>query len=149
MGLNITSTMSLAVIQGNEIVNIKKKASDDEIKLFMNEMAWMLCPSRLLGSEAVKYSLSISENEGQPQGKVSSQMPNNLSLWNVNNWTDTQRKNILHSLGLRDKNSPVSMTALKSPYKNHKNQIRRKRIKNSLNHAHLDFFLGQELSSCL
>mmetsp|Transcript_22217 Transcript_22217/g.41951 ORF Transcript_22217/g.41951 Transcript_22217/m.41951 type:complete len:286 (+) Transcript_22217:2-859(+) len=160
---SITDSICLIVIQG--VGNVKRqRALDDDILLFMRTMVCKLCPENLLSIKIVmrlKSDLLDVQENGLPQpredSKTSTPADNNnmptTSLWSDSSWSDSQRKKVLHSLGLRQKDSPV-MAPLKSPYVRRQisgklGRHRKKKMKNSINHAHLDFFLGPELSRLL
>jgi len=163
---SISEKICLVVIQG--VGHAKRhRASDDDIEQFMQKILPKLSPENLLSIKIV-MGLKFELFEGQEKQQQSEQsnisasspndngtnVPNTTSLWSETGWSDDQRKKILQSLGLRRKHSPV-MAPLKSPYV--KRQIRgrlggrqrKKRLKNSINHGHLDFFLGPELSHLL
>mmetsp|Transcript_34965 Transcript_34965/g.73761 ORF Transcript_34965/g.73761 Transcript_34965/m.73761 type:complete len:1197 (+) Transcript_34965:51-3641(+) len=159
---SITDSICLLIIQ--DVGNSKRqKVSDDEIIQFMRSMVSNLSPESVMSVKAVmslKSELFDTQDNQPPShhSKVSTppsndNIPTSTSLWSESSWSDTQRKQILHSLGLRRKHSPV-MAPLKSPYV--KRQIRKtggrqrkKKVKKSINNAHLDFFLGPELSQLL
>ena len=156
---SITDAISLVVMQGAGHAK-RHRASDDDIHFFGRTMVTKLSPENLLSIKDVirlKSELFPVNEDTQPdKSEVSTSSNNNVpttSLWSESGWSDSQRKKILHSLGLRRKNSPVT-TPLKSPYV--KRQIRgnlgrqrKKKTKNSINHGHIDFFLGPELSQLL
>ena len=153
---SITDSICLLVIQ-KEGPAKKHKASGDEIQQFMQMMVSKICPENLLNIKVVmrlKSELSHAEDSMSEYSKISRSNNNNnipatTSLWSDSVWSDAQRKKILHSLGLRRKHSPV-MAPLKSPYvrRSGKRQ-KKKKIQNSINLGHLDFFLGTELSLLL
>lgn len=154
----ITDSTCLVVIQC--VANAKRhRASDDEIAIFMQTMVLNLCPENVLSIQVamcLKFNLS-SAWDGPPDRSETSTLADDhavptTSLWSESGWSDTRRKNILFSLGLQRKGSPV-MAPLKSPYVKRqmsgRKRQRKKKTKNSINHAHIPFFLGPELSNLL
>jgi hypothetical protein len=152
----ITSSIKLVVVQGVGSQRTKKRQiSDDDIAVFMNTVVSNLSPDNVfsIGSLLTAKQKMRSETKAtQPDPKVQSTTENHVpnSLWSESAWSDSQRKKILNTLGLR-MNSPV-IAPLKSPYV--KRQIRgmgrrKKKMKSSINHGHLELFLGPELSQLL
>lgn len=149
---SITDSICLSLIQSvSHAKRNRARASDDEIQQFMQDIVLKLCPDSILGINDV---LHIKSSVLKVDEKISNHPKieqRTTSLWSDSGWSDMQRKKVLHSLGLRQKNSPV-MAPLKSPYV--KRQLksgkrRKKKPKNPLNHGHLDLFLGPELAQLL
>ncbi|KAL7545094.1 hypothetical protein ACHAWF_008532, partial [Thalassiosira exigua] len=153
---SITDSICFIVVQ--EVGQAKRnRVSNDDILLFMRTMAPKLRPENLLSIDIVTRIKPDLPDGGKELPKnvsiapASNQDTPTSSLWSESGWSDAQRKKILHSLGLRRKNSPV-MAPLKSPYVHRQisrkfGRHRRKKSKNNvMNHGHLDLFLGPELS---
>ena len=151
----ITDSICLLVIQG---INTKRhRKSDDDIALFMETMVSKLRPESILSLQVamrLKSDMtSVWDSPSDPSETLAS-TDNVLrtSLWSESGWSDAGPKSVLHSMGLQRKDSPV-MAPLKSPYV--KKQIsgrrrqRKKRTKDPINHAHILYFLGPELSNLL
>lgn len=139
------SPLVIFAVQECEIFNKRKRAGSTEVLGALGEAARLASPNFIVRPEVVRtiYETETTANMGDAS------ITSSTTFWNENKWSESQQKNVLHSLGLRQKNSPV-MPPLKSPYIKHRTfQRRRRRNKKSLNHGHFDFFLGQELSACL
>ena len=138
------SPIVIFAVQECEVFDQRKRADSAEVLGALEDAARLASPNFIFRTEVVRaiYETETTANLGEASTTSS-------TFWNENKWSETQQKNVLHSLGLRQKNSPL-MPPLKSPYIKHKTfQRRRRRSKTSLNHGHFDFFLGQELSACL
>lgn len=150
--VSITTSMCLIVVQEGSGHGKRNRLSDDEVHLFMRNVTSKLLPNHLFRINIVtslKSELFGIENKLPDHPTTANNLHETASLWSESGWSDTQRKKILHSLGLRRKNSPV-MAPLKSPYVQRKlGRQRKKKMKNSVNHGHLDLFLGPELSRLL
>ncbi|KAL3792889.1 hypothetical protein HJC23_004814 [Cyclotella cryptica] len=156
----ITKQVCLAVIRGAEAPSNngkKRKVSDDDIAKFMDSSLPQLIPENLLGVDVLlrartaMASSTVNTTENNHAQSISTLKTRfSSSLWDESEWSDKKQKQILSTLGLR-KNSPV-IAPLKSPYiKRHLGEAgrRRKKTKSTMNHGHLAFFLGTELSQII
>lgn len=154
---SITNSVCLMVVQGTSNAQTQR-VPDGKIRLFLQSTVAKLRLDGILDlkvathlkSELVGTKKEHQLGHTQDELKVSNNNTTAVSLWSESGWSDAQRKTVLHSLGLRRKNSPV-MAPLKSPYVKRQmrglpGRQRKKKTKGSLNHAHLDFFLGADLS---
>ncbi len=151
--MTVTDSICLFVIQGVSSQGISEGASVDKIQDFLRVMVSKLSPEHLLGIRAVVdlkseiFAKAVNDEDHSHKRNNNRKM---ASLWSEFDWSNDQGKKVLHSLGLRRSASPV-IPPLKSPYVNRKirqlgGRQRMKRMKSSLNHGHLAFFLGPELS---
>ena len=137
------SPLVILAVQECEVFNRRKRADSAGVLGALEDAARLASPNFLVRQEVVRAIYKTETTSGEAS------ITSSTTFWNENKWNETQQKNVLHALGLRQKNSPV-MPPLKSPYIKHRTfQRRRRKSKTSLNHGHFDFFLGQELTACL
>lgn len=157
---SITKQVCLIVIRGAEAPSNhgkKRKVSDGDISRFIDSSVPQLMPENLLGVDVLlrtrtaMASSTVNTNDINHLPSISTWKTHfSSSLWDASEWSEKKQKQILNTLGLR-KNSPV-IAPLKSPYvKRHLSEAgrRRKKTKSTMNHGHLAFFLGTELSQII
>ena len=146
--VRITEVISIIAVQGVSPRAKPRQVSNLEESLAM--LARRFRPENIFNASSVllaKASVAPgSSKNANERGENSKKRPEISALWSGAGWSDVQRKQVLHSLGLRSKNSPSA--PLKSPYvRRQMSRMRhRKKKKNSLNTGHLIMFLGPELS---
>lgn len=144
----INDSICLIVIQGAS-GQTKMHQRDKEIQTFLRSMATRLSPENLLSVRTLsEVKLKLFDKDQSRHRNSNLQVS---SLWSETDWSNNDHgKKVLHSLGLRKTSSPV-IAPLRSPCVNRKmrqlgEKHRMKSLKKSMNHGHLDFFLGSELS---
>lgn len=148
----INDSICLIVIQ-EASDQTKMYQKDKEIQTFLRSMATKLSPENLLSVRTlseikVKLFANVIEDKDRSRDRNSNVQVS--SLWSEADLSNDRGNKILHSLGLRKTLSPV-IAPLTSPYVNRKirqlgEKYRMKSLKKSMNHGHLDFFLGSQLS---
>ena len=149
----INDSICLIVIQGAS-GQTKMHQRDKEIHTFLRSMVTKLSPENLLCVRALseiklKLYATVIEDKDRSRHR-NSNVQVSSPLWSEIDWSHDQGNKVLHSLGLRKVSSPV-IAPLTSPYVNRKmrqlgEKHRMKSLKTSMNHGHLDFFLGSQLS---
>jgi len=148
----INDSICLIVIQGAS-GQTKMHQRDKEIQTFLRSMATKLSPENLLSVRTlseIKLKLFATVIEDKDRSRHRNSNVQVSSLWSETDWSVDHGNKVLHSLGLRKTSSPV-IAPLTSPYVNRKmrqlgEKHRTKSLKKSMNHGHLDFFLGSQLS---
>lgn len=157
----ISDNIALLVVQsvGDSRQNKKRsEVNDDEISMFLENTSYQLSPHNLFSSYSLLNAKKNATSEQSRSARViadgkrnTAVSPNHdrpASLWSESGW---ESKNVLNKLGIRKNSSPI-MAPLKSPYIRRQlsnSRQRKKKTKTSLNHGHLDLFLGPELSQML
>ena len=144
---SITDSICLVAIQGPSGHKRQHRVSDDDIQNFLQTIRSKICPENLFDINVVvrlRSKLFATKNDDKQMDR---RVPVSQSLWSESAWSSDKQKKILQNV-LRRKNSPV-MAPLKSPYLKRQIRHRRKSTKTSINHGHLDLFLGPELSRLL
>jgi len=149
--VRITDAISIIAVQGASPRTRPRQVSTLEESLA--KLALRFLPENIFSASSVlqaKTSVAPrSSKNANERGENSKKRPEVSALWNGTGWSDVQRKQVLHSLGLRSKHSPVVSAPLKSPYVRRqmsRMRQRKKKKRNSLNTGHLIMFLGPELS---
>mmetsp|Transcript_2415 Transcript_2415/g.4558 ORF Transcript_2415/g.4558 Transcript_2415/m.4558 type:complete len:877 (+) Transcript_2415:785-3415(+) len=157
----ISDNIALLVVQciGDSRQNKKRSEfNDDDISMFLENTSNQLSPHNLFSSYSLLNAKKNATSEQTRSARIivegkrnTAASPNHdrpASLWSESGW---ESKNVLNKLGIRKNSSPI-MAPLKSPYIRRQlssSRQRKKKTKSSLNHGHLDFFLGPELSQML
>lgn len=146
--VRITETLSIVAVQGSSPRTKPRQVSNLEESL--SKLALRFRPENIISASSVLLAkTSVAPRFNNERGEHSKKRPEVSALWSAAGWSDVQRKQVLHSLGLRSKHSPVVSAPLKSPYVRRqmsRMRQRKKKKKNSLNTGHLLMFLGPELS---
>ena len=140
----ISDKICLLVIRGSEGTR-KRKVSDEDISKFIDAAAPQLLAMNVFSVEVVLNAKSLMRPCNKSDSRPLRGMYNkNHLLWDGLEWDGDKQKQmkVLSSLGLRDSNrkSPI-IAPLKSPYVKDRRR-RRKKAKSSINHGHLQLFLG-------
>lgn len=145
--VRVTETISIVAVQGVSPRTKPRQVSTLEESLF--KLALRFRPENIVSASSVLLAkTSVAPRFNNERGENSKKRPEISALWS-GAWSDIQRKQVLHSLGLRSKHSPVVSAPLKSPYVRRqmsRMRQRKKKKRNSLNTGHLLMFLGPELS---
>lgn len=146
--VHITETISIVAVQGASPRTKPRQVSNLEESL--SKLALRFRPENIFSAGSVLLAkTSVAPRFNNERGENLKKRPEISALWSVAVWSDVQRKQVLHSLGLRSKHSPVVSAPLKSPYVRRqmsRMRQRKKKKRNSLNTGHLLMFLGPELS---
>ena len=136
--IRITEAISIIAVQGSSHRTKERLVSSLENSL--DKLAFRFRPENIFSAiTALQAKTSITPRSNQDDNSTKS------ALWSGIGWSDIQRKQVLHSLGLL--HSPAVSAPLKSPYVRRQmsrmRQRKKKKKKNSLNNGHLAFFLGE------
>jgi len=146
--VRITEIISIIAVQGASPRTKSRQVSNLEESLL--KLALRFRPENIFSASSVLLAkTSVAPRFNTERGENSKKRPEISALWSGTGWSDVQRKQVLHSLGLRSKHSPVVSAPLKSPYVRRqmsRMRQRKKKKRNSLNTGHLVMFLGPELS---
>ncbi len=157
----ISDDIALLVVQstGDPRQNRKRsEINDDDISMFLESISYQLSPQNLFSSYALLKAKNNATSDQNRSTRMMGEEKRNVggspihdtpvSLWSESGW---ESKKVLNKLGIRKSSSPI-MAPLKSPYIRRQlsnSRQRKKKTKTSMNHGHLDFFLGPELSQML
>lgn len=146
--VRITESISIVAVQGSSARTKPRLLSNLEESL--SNLALQFRPENIISASSVLLAKSsVAPRFNTERGENSKKRPEVSALWSGAGWSDLHRKQVLHSLGLRSKHSPVVSAPLKSPYVRRqmsRMRQRKKKKRNSLNTGHLLMFLGPELS---